>query len=420
MVTLSDWWNDDPANQTTFLVNMYFARYFGMFDPATDTVCIVGSMNNMQGSPRMQRVDTSMIYSYTYNLDPGSVQSYKYRINADSSGLELLWKPERMLRVPDTLIDVLSDFNNFNPGKRLITFQCNMEYFIKARHFDPSSQYLDIAGNFNGFGANDVLFDPDGDSLYSLDKYLDTTWYQLGPLEFKYRIDGGWNLAELAGKPNRSYQFHDTINLNPNIFSCFYNNMDPSVPTPPWVYNVSIQGLLIYKKILTGSYSYENVNGIPEGISTYRWLRSNNAQGLNATPIDSAWKITHVVDTLDIGKWLVFEVTPKGITGDSAIGKPVQVVASNSISAWDVGIDDHQPLSVKIYPNPADDFITVSIQSLISRIEVINSLNQVVLVNEDVDSRDGHLHIGQLPRGFYFLRVTTATGRTGVGRLIRY
>ena len=420
IVTLSAWWNDDPANRTTFLVNMMYARQNGKFDPVTDSVCIVGTMNNMQGSPGMQRVDTSMIYSCTYTLDPGSVQHYKFRINADSSGLELLFKPDRMIRVPDSTLQVSSDFDNFNPAKRLITFNCSMDYYINAHHFDPSVQYIDIAGNFNGWGANDVLFDADGDSIFLIEKYLDTTWFHQGPLEFKFRINGDWNLAELSAKPNRTYVFHDTVNQNPNIFSCYYNNLDPSILTPPWVYNVSIQGLLIHKKILSGSYSYENVNGIPEGQSAFRWLRSDNAQGVNATPIDSAWKITYVVDTLDIGKWLVFEVTPKAVSGDSATGKPVQVVSTNSISAWDVGIGEQTMMVVRVYPNPANEFITISSQKEIDRIEVVNCLNQVVLIKQNIDSARIMAQISQLPRGFYLLKAITKTGQFGVVRIVKY
>jgi hypothetical protein len=419
IVTLSSWWNDDPANQTIFKVNMGYAASSGLFNPETDTVCIVGTMNNMLGSPGMQRMDSSLVYTYQYSLDPGSVHRYKFRINADSAGLELLNKPDRMFRTPDTLIHVSADFNNYNPGKRLITFNCNMKYYINARHFDPSLQFVDVAGNFNESGSNDVLFDIDGDSIYSLQKYLDTTWFNQGPLAFRFRIDADGSQAELTGKPDRNYSFHDTVNQNPNIYSCYYNNLDPAIPTPPWAYNVSIQGLLIYKKILTGSYSYENVNGVHEGISTYRWLRSNNAQGLNAVPIDSALKITYVVDTLDIGKWLVFEVTPKALSGDSAAGKPVQVVSSNSISAWDLGMSDLTSMSVKVFPNPAENFIRVITDGTVDRFEIFNYLEQRVMNQNSVNASMLNLSVGGLTRGIYLLKVIGRDGRSGVARIIK-
>ena len=418
-VTVTAWWNDDPINYTSFTVNMKYAEQFGLFNPDVDTVCIVGTMNNMMGSPRMQRVDTTLDYYYIYSLDPGSVQQYKYRINADSSGLELLNKPNRQIRIPDTLLEISNDFNNYNPAKRPMTFQCNMGYYIKAHHFYPQTDFLDVAGNFNHWGANEVLFDSDGDSVYVFETCLDTTWFQYGPLVFKFRINGDMQSAE-PRVPYHSYAFHDTINNNPNVFSTFYNNLDPSIPTPPWVYDLDIQGLLIYKKILTGAYSYENVNGIPEDSTTYQWYQSPDAIGSVLTPIDSAHYITYTIDTLDIGKWLVFEVTPRAAYGDSATGLPVRIISSNSISAWNVGLYENSGLITLAYPNPAVDFITIEARREVERIEVINYLNQSILTREEIGSTTVRLSVGQLPRGIYLLKATTKSGDWGVVRVIKY
>jgi hypothetical protein len=419
VVYVSAWWNNEPVNITTFVVNMKYPILNGGFDPLSDSVCIVGTMNDLQGV-RMQQIDTSFNYAWVDTLlDPGSVQQYKYRINADSNGMELHGKPARYVRIPDTLLQVNSDFDNYNPAKLPMTFQCDMGYYVKAQHFDAAADFLDVAGNFNGSGANDVLFDMDGDTVYSVDLFLDTAWIHQDPLAFKFRINGDWNTAELTGKPNRTYIFHDTINHNPNFFSCYYNDLNPSVPTPPWAYNVDIQGLLIYKKILSGIYGYENVNGIPEGISTYRWLRSDNAQGINAVPIDSAWKITYVIDTLDISKWLVFEVTPVAARGDSAVGKPVRVVSANNISAWDVGIDDNSSLISRVYPNPASDYVMVEADKEIERIEVINFLNQMVLVKEDIRAKSVRIPFSSLPRGLYLVKAATKPGQMGVARVVK-
>ena len=418
-VTVTAWWNDEPINYTSFTVNMEYAVQYGLFNPLTDTISIIGTMNNYMGSPRMQRIDTTLEYMYTCSLDPGSIQQYKYRINADSSGLELLYKPDRIIRVPDTLLEIYNDFNNFNPGKRLMTFDCNMAYYITAHHFYPSADFVDVAANFDNWAANNVLFDMDGDSVYSLETYLDTTWFSQGPLEFKFRINGNWNNAELSGKPNRNYPFHDTINQNPNIYSCFYNNLDPSVPTPPWVYDVAIQGNLVYKKFLSGVYSYENVNGIPEDSTTYRWYRSPDAIGSTLTPIDSAWKITYTFDTLDIGKWLVFEVTPRAAYGDSATGLPVRVISSSSISGWDVGMNEQPALISRVYPNPSVDYITIEARKDLDRVELTNQMGQMMLRASANQSKTIRLNIKNLASGFYFIRAYTTANETGFVKLIK-
>ena len=416
---LDAWWNNDPVNRTTFIVNMYFADYYGLFDPETDSVSILGTMNNWTGQ-KLSRIDTTMEYSLTMVLEPGETHEFKYRINADSAGLELLYRPNRIMRVPDTLLTTLSDFNNFNPGKREITFACNMEYYIRAHHFNPDADYPVITGNFNNGSKENVLFDQDNDSVYQMTTYLDTIWFTQGPLEFRFGISDDPTRTELEGKPLRSYSFHDTTGQNPNFYTCFYNNLDPSIPTPPWVYDVSINGLLIYKKTISGSYSYENVNGIQEGLTRYQWYRSDNALGLNAIAIDSATAINYTIDTVDISQWLVFEVTPVALSGDSAIGKPVRVVTSGNISAWDVGISEIALLDLRIYPNPCDDYFIVHFQSQIKKIEISDMTGRVVLShNFSGFSGAEKIDTSSLPRGFYLIRANDEEDRVGFGRLIR-
>lgn len=416
MVYVNAWWNNEALNYTRFTVNMQYAVESGIFLPGSDSVCIVGTMNDMMGSPAMQRVDTTLVYSYIYSLGPGSIHQYKYRINADSAGLELLNKPARIFRVPDTLISLPSDFNNYNPAKCLMTFRCNMGYYVKAHHFDPTSEFLDIAGNFNGWGDQDVLFDRAGDTVYTLDKYIDTTWFHTGPLLFKFRINGDWATSELSGKPERSYVFHDTINGNPDLFTCYYNNLDPHTLTPPWAYDVSIQGILIHKEIINGMYTYENINGIPEGNSIYQWYRSDDAIGTNLTPIDTAWRITYTIDTLDIGKWLVFEVTPKAAYGDSATGATVRVFSASSIGG--VGIDELS-LITRVYPNPATDYIVVEARKNIDRVEIFHPSGKIMMIIERPGTRTMRIPVNSFSSGLYFLRVTAAGGATGVTRFVR-
>jgi len=415
-VNINAWWNNEALNYTRFMVNMFYAGQSGLFHPETDSVCIVGTMNNMQGSPAMHRIDTSLSYFIIYTLDPGSVQEYKFRINADSSGLELMHKPQRIIRIPDTLMEVAADFNNYNPAKRLMTFRCDMGYYVRARHFDPENDYMDVAGNFNMWGANDAMFDRTGDTLYSLEKYMDTTWFHTGPLLFKFRINGSWETAELEGKPDRSYVFHDTINGNLNIFSCYYNNLDPRIPTPPWAYDLSIQGDLINHQVISGSYTYENVNGIPEASSLYQWYRSNDAQGASRIPIDSAWHITYTIDTLDIGKWLVFEITPKAASGDSATGKPVQVVSVTPIGG--VGINELSLIS-RVYPNPASAFIIVETGQPLEWIEIIHPSGKIVMMIDQSGEQSVRIPVGTLPRGIYFLRALSKEGKAGSVKFIR-
>ncbi len=417
-INLSDWWNNEVMNSTRYEVNMGIQVESGKFDPVNDQVFILGTMNDWQGSPAMQRTDTiNYFYSITYSSDPFSVQEYKFRINGDSSGLELINQPNRMLLVREGANMIIHDFNNINPAKLPMTFNCNMKYFIQAGHFDENSDFLDVAGSFNNWEGGDVLFDLANDSMYTTTLFLDSSLIQGSPLEFKFRINGNWNTAELFGKPNRNYEFHDTIGGNPNIFICWYNDNNPEIPTPPWVYNVGIQGEIIQKQVLSGYYSYENVNGIPEGISLYKWYQSSDSLGINLIPIDSAWHITYTIDTTDIGKWLVFEVTPVAASGDSAIGKAVRVITP--CKAGTVGITETGKLFALVYPNPTTDYLEVeSINELIS-IELFGYNGSKIKSITGIHQKKTRIDVSNLPSGFYILKANGRNKESGMVKFVK-
>ena len=69
---------------------------------------------------------------------------------------------------------------------------------------------------------------------------------------------------------------------------------------------VSISGVPALGEELTGLYTYDDVDGDLEGISTYRWLR--DGAPIATTP-------TYTLVALDQGTTIVFEVTPIAATG---------------------------------------------------------------------------------------------------------
>lgn len=415
-IILRSWWNNIPLNVTIFNVNMRYAADAGLFDPLTDSVMVAGTMNEWQPA-KLERIDTTLEYRKGYALDPGTIHQYKYRIMGNTPLEELSGKPNRMVRIADTLLQAYNYFNNVNPAWLPMTFVVDMHYYASTYRFYPSSDFVDVAGNFNNQGANDVLFDVESDSIYSLTTFIDTSFISGGPLAFKFRINGSWATAELAGKPDRSYPFHDTTLTNPNIYETWYNDLDPSVPTPPWVENLAIQGKLINHQILTGTYAYENVNGIPEGISTYKWYVSSDSLGTEITPIDSAWHINYTIDTTKIGKWIMFEMTPVAAYGDSATGKTVRVISSSKVGG--VGMEELDHLTVKIYPNPVTDLFTIETKEVLRRIEVTDMTGRLVVVYQPGPGLINQLHAADIPAGFYLMKVYGSRSGVGIARFLK-
>jgi hypothetical protein len=100
---------------------------------------------------------------------------------------------------------------------------------------------------------------------------------------------------------------------------------DP-VPTP-MVFEVKIDGVAELGQILTGSYTYRDAEGDPEGASTYRWLR-------DGTEIAGATGTSYRLTIEDLGAVISFEVTPVAQTGES----PGAAVASSGTIPVSAGV----------------------------------------------------------------------------------
>ncbi len=77
--------------------------------------------------------------------------------------------------------------------------------------------------------------------------------------------------------------------------------------------------------VLTGSYTYNDIDGDPEGTSTYRWLRDGTEEIAGATSLN------YTVTYDDVGSSLVFEVTPVSASAYPAEGDPVQSTATADV-----------------------------------------------------------------------------------------
>ena len=94
--------------------------------------------------------------------------------------------------------------------------------------------------------------------------------------------------------------------------------LGPIVPAnePPSAINLSISGNPEVGQTLTGNYTYSDPDGDLEGASTFRWLRDGAA-------ITGATAISYLLQPIDEGSNISFEVLPVALTGDSP-GSPAQ------------------------------------------------------------------------------------------------
>jgi hypothetical protein len=378
-------------------VDMGFMVASGLFHPLTDTVELEGTMNP-DTIKIMEFSGTSYIYQLTYVLPVQGFYTYHFRINtADTVYVEEADPSTRAFRVSDTTQTILNYYSNYNPGLIPMIFDCNMYYQIHAGHFSPALDYLDVAGNFNDWGGQRLeLFPRSADSIYSCTIWYDTAAIPVAGLQFKFRFNGDTATMELKGQPDRVYYMTKTT----NHFTCWYDNLDPNVPALPFVYNVTIQDSIVSKHTVTGAYNYEDYNLKPEGNSIYQWYTATESGGV-LTPIDSAWNINYTIDSLLIGKYLIFEVTP--LTIDSIVGLPVQAWSPGKIVG--VGLDELELPSARIYPNPVHDVMTVELLRSGKVIEIRNVFGQRIFSWEINRSGQVSIDLSHLDDGIYFLRI---------------
>jgi hypothetical protein len=394
------------TGQVLFQVDMSQWAAKGKFDPATDSLDMPGTFNNWEGSATLQKVGTTLVYQITLSLDSLTIQQFRFRIDRDSSRTEFPNRMNRMFRVPSRPMTVKYMYNDFDTTTVPMTFICDMYYQIKAGHFNPNPyvDYLDVAGSMNNWGAYDVMFDIDHDSIYQVTLNLPRSLISpYTPIDFKFRINGNWNTSEFPnGGPFRTYFLQDTLHGIENSIDVWYGDQNPGIPTPPWAYNLYIQGENYVGQTLTGTYDYEDVNFLPEGASIYKWYSADSITQPNPNLIISDTTLNYVLDTTDYFKYIAFEVIPVAQgPGDSLIGKPEIIWTGPIVS---VGIGELTKTKPGIYPNPVTSLMTFTNIKDVQLIEIYSVLGQRVATLQANTSGMTTYNASDLNSGVYFIK----------------
>jgi hypothetical protein len=404
--------NGPIKNDTVHLqVDMSLMIGTGLFHPSTDTVEVEGTMNP-DSIKMMEQIGTGTIYKLTYVLPADGYYTFKFRINStDTVYLEVADPSTRAFRVGDSTQTIFNYYNNYNPALIPMVFDCDMYYQIKSGNFSPAIDYLDVAGNFNNWGNDRIeLFPRSTDSIYSFTIYFDTAAITSIPFTFKFRFNGDSSTTELKGDSNRVF----TMTAANHNFFCWYDNIDPNVPALPFVYNVTINDSIVSKHTVTGAYSYGDYNLKPEGKSVYKWYTATEMGGA-LSPIDSAWSINYTIDSLLIGKYLVFEVKP--ITLDSVVGLAVQEWSPEKIVG--VGLNEAKQVIARFYPNPVHSLLSVDFLQPVDKLEIINNLGQTLTTQNVSGSAKTIVDVGNLDPGVYFLKLIVKDNYFSIYKILK-
>ncbi|MFH1121958.1 MAG: T9SS type A sorting domain-containing protein [Bacteroidota bacterium] len=407
VLIINAWWNNISLCEITFMVDMNYQAMLGNFNPETDYVDIAGTMNNWQGSPPLDSIGLNLYSATVFFSEPGVVE-YKFRINGNWVTSEFPnGGPNRMTwAIPEPVI-LYHYYDDCNPDTWPATFVVNMNAEISSGAFDPADDYLDIAGSMNGWGGHQVLFDREwtGEGVYTIKLLIDKN----NPfIQFKFRINGDWATSEFpVGGPDRTWMVQDTTGGLINEYYCMYNVTE--IPYPPYVYNLFITGELVADNEITGHYTYFDPNADFEGESVYQWFVSEDPYGANALIIDGAIFQSYVISREDIGRYLIFQVTPVAISGDPSTGYPAAIISGP------VGVVNNQEIEsdpLQINPNPANEATTVTSPFITANTRLLLfSLTGQLVIEMKISSPEARLDISTLPPGMYIIELLTDQGK---------
>ena len=212
----------DSTVSLQLAVNMTRQMQLGNFDPSTDSVRCAGSMQGWDPAtaPNMSDPDGNGTYVVTYQVKPSATYAFKFIIGAAWGKNEADPNREFTVGVNDTaMVPVYYDRDPYVPpvtgDSVMVTLQVDMSVKILETLFDPSTDNVYVAGDFQGWNStSSQMTDADGDSIYS----YTTKMVANATHSYKFIMGTTWE-----DDPNRSADIGAT---DTTLAPVFFNNDD--------------------------------------------------------------------------------------------------------------------------------------------------------------------------------------------------
>ena len=229
------WYNDEiPVTwidvEVYLELDMTIQLLNGNFNPDNgDIVAVRGETDNYGNWGGVVELtldpEQSNIYTNHTRFDSasfGTVTRYKFAIlpggNPDTAILEDL--PNRSFTVTGEELDTDEDgyaeirqprvhFDNLMTLQ--VNFSVDMSFQRLLGNFNPSDDFVDVAGSFNDWGAGDILADDNINDIYT-----GTFNIVPGEIEYLFRINGAWEAAETVS--HRIYTVQGGDNATPRVW----------------------------------------------------------------------------------------------------------------------------------------------------------------------------------------------------------
>jgi hypothetical protein len=164
--------------------------------------------------------------------------------------------------------------NAADPPAPSVTFSVNMSYQVTLGNFDPATEFVDIAGNFNGWpGTGTTVNELTEGAGYVYSTTIED--FTVGEeLAFKFRINSDWDNSEFpAGGPDRTYTVVDGANT---IF-VWYNDEAPTGGVMA-DFEDETWGILTPHVLGSGEYDNDAIHPVDE---TFMVIDNPDPSGIN-------------------------------------------------------------------------------------------------------------------------------------------
>lgn len=225
--------SDTTLSLVSFRVNMSQQRTLGNFDPKTEFVDLAGTFNDWGSGGSAYHLTPeadSNVYYITVPLITGQAIEFKFRINSDWANAEFFGGGNRTYTV-GAGTNVYNCWYDVVTTSPVITLGVNMSYWESKGLFDPATEFVDLAGDFTGWGATIYKLSTTDQMVYQT-TFIPDSLFAGDVIQFKFRINSDWNNSEFPnGGDNRTY----TIKVGINDTTYWYNDSIPSLEGIPEV-----------------------------------------------------------------------------------------------------------------------------------------------------------------------------------------
>ena len=164
------------------------------------------------------------------------------------------------------------------------------------------------------------------------------------------------------------------------------------------------RGSTWYNRFSNSSYDYNLcLGGKIDGTPITPWLTTSPASG----SINAGANVTETV-TVNSNGMNVGDTKSAKLHCFSSDIENSEVVVPVSLTITDVSVNEHNQIEVKVYPNPATNFVQVS-SDQIQRVEIYNMMGQLVF---EQNYNESHIVIptSSIAPGTYAVKVTASNG----------